>query len=172
MLDKQNILADWKMDLIESTFYNYQTLCISFGFVSLFAIAFPLTPLIYWLVTAADTMATKSLLLNVSKRPTPIGGQDIGQWHHFLKFTAIVSIFSNVGIFVYSTNSLYNISQYTKLVIYFVSCFGFLFIFLVIDCTLDVGDTKVEELILRQDYLAKKMNKFVTNRDEETNSQR
>jgi len=168
-LDKQNMLIDWKMDLIDSTFYNYRNLVISFGFVTLFAIVFPLTPIIYWVVTLADILTTKSLLINISKRPNPVGAQDIGEWHNCLRFIAVVGIFTNVAIFVYTSNNLYFLDRFLKIVTFFASSFLLMFIMLLIEsCTRD-SSLKVDELIQRQTYLVEKMNRYIANRDEEIN---
>ncbi len=168
-LDNQNHLIDWKNGLIDSTFYNYTNLIISFGFVTLFAIAFPLTPLVYWIVTLVDVYTTKSTLLNISKRPNPVGAEDIGQWYNCLMFISITSIFTNVGVFIYTSNNLYIMSRFNKIIILFCLSFFFLFIFIMIDCTLSEDDNsiKVEELIKRQTYIVDKMNRFVTHRDED-----
>ena len=167
-LDKQNLLLDWKMDLVDETFYNYRNVVISFGFVTMFAIVFPLTPLIYWGVTLSDITTTKSVLMTMAKRPNPIGAQDIGMWHNCLKFIAIVGVFTNVGIYIYTANHLYIYSSFNKIILFFVADFILLFIFILIDTFIsEYGTRKLKELIKRQDYIIKRMNRFITDKDEE-----
>ncbi len=170
-LDKQNNLIDWKIDLVDLTFYNYRNLVISFGYVSLFAIVFPLTPFIYWIVTVADLYTSKSLLMNLAKRPNPVGAQDIGQWHACLRFIAISSIFCNSAIFCYTANDLFVLGTFLRIVVFFCSSFLLLFLFLLVDFSLseDQGSLKVDELINRQTFLVQKMQKYILHRDEELN---
>lgn len=74
---------------------------INFGYITLFCVAFPLGPLVYWLSNLVEIKVDAYKFLNFSKRPFPDRAENIGIWEFILKFITTASIFTNVALVVF-----------------------------------------------------------------------
>jgi len=149
----------YSINSVNSTTYHYQQLIISFGFISLFSITFPLITIVYWITNLLDQNSFKYTLLNESKRPYADGVKNIGKWELALKLLVIISIFTNCGIFIFTTNCLHFLSSFSKIVTFFTSTYMFLIIYFVFEYLIAERDDniKVGEFIKREKYLKEKM---------------
>jgi len=79
---------------------------INFGYITLFCVAFPLGPLVYWLSNLVEIKVDSYKFLNFSKRPFPERAENIGIWEFILKFITTASIFTNVALVVFHNTML------------------------------------------------------------------
>mmetsp|Transcript_31571 Transcript_31571/g.5706 ORF Transcript_31571/g.5706 Transcript_31571/m.5706 type:complete len:83 (+) Transcript_31571:1601-1849(+) len=82
---------------------------MNFGYIIFFAVAFPLGPIIYWAFNILELKGDSYKFLYLSKRPFPRAGNGIGVWTDVMSFLAIVSIITNTGILVFTSN-IFNLS--------------------------------------------------------------
>eukprot|EP01083_Nonionella_stella_P071180 191043_1 len=102
---KENLTQGEKESLkapIESTFDDYDELIVQFGYVSLFIIAFPLTPLLALANNFVETWLDSRKYTRLSRRPEPRGAVDIGTWKDILDILTVISVGTNVGLIVIS----------------------------------------------------------------------
>lgn len=156
-VDAQNNLEEFNLDYKDSVFDDYLELVIQFGFVSLFAISFPLTPLISLITNIFEMEVDKYKLLKLYKRPIPYGAKSIGSWMNVIEIISYLSIFTNLGLLCFSTNTFYELSINYKFVI-----FGSLSIFycafkIILDKILPDVPTKIQELNKRLKHVSEKL---------------
>jgi len=82
-------------DKVSGTFYNYVQLAIQFGYVVLFAPAFPLAPVLALISNMVSTSADGVLLLDQIQKPIYRGAADIGPWFSVFNFLCIVAVLTN-----------------------------------------------------------------------------
>jgi hypothetical protein len=96
----------FELNKYESVFDDFDELTIQFGFVYLFVVAMPLTPLMAFVNNILEAYVDSSKLLKLNRRPEPRGAYDIGTWHSILNVVSWVGIVTNIGICVLYTNEL------------------------------------------------------------------
>jgi hypothetical protein len=113
--------AKWKeYDEIES-FKDYSEMVIQYGFVTLFVVAFPLTPLLAFLnnVLEAHVDAVK---LTTVRRPKPKKAENIGIWEYFIAMLSTTSALTNCAIVLFTSDSIFPREQFsqTQKLLYFI----------------------------------------------------
>ena len=73
-----------------------------YGYVVLFAAAFPLAPLIAFMMNVIE-VHVDAYKLTVYGRPKPQYAADIGMWAYFLGVMSTASVISNMGLIIYSS---------------------------------------------------------------------
>jgi len=86
---------------------EYLDKVISYGYLTIFATAFPLAPLFVMLTNFLDLRWDGSRLLWKMRRPCPQRAEDIGMWHSILEFVNAVAVVSNGFLLAFT-------SQYGK----------------------------------------------------------
>lgn len=91
---------------------EYNELFMQYGFVMLFAPAFPLVAL----MAAVNNMLRLRIdgykLCRLYRRPLYKGAEDIGSWMHVLRLLSVLSVLTNALIVVYSNDSLARLGVY------------------------------------------------------------
>ena len=82
---------------------EYLEMVINFGYITLFCVAFPLGPFVYWISHLVEIKVDSYKFLNFTKRPFPEKAKDIGIWEGILQFLVIASIFSNTALIVFNS---------------------------------------------------------------------
>ncbi|KAJ1631268.1 calcium-activated chloride channel-domain-containing protein [Pavlovales sp. CCMP2436] len=75
-----------------------------FGYVAIFAVAFPIGTIVCWLNNRADAFKINNLM----QRPRYMGAQDIGSMQTILEAVAVISVFTNCGILYLSSEAYYS----------------------------------------------------------------
>lgn len=156
IIDKQNALSNYNIGYIDETFTDYMELAIQFGFVTLFAMSFPLLPIIAWITNLCEIQVDKTKLMYLSKRPNPVSTSGIENWYYIFEFIAFVSIFTNVAILVYTSNSYFELDTYDKTVLYMSLVFFYIMVKLIITRTIPDYSKKVSQLQKRMGYVVEK----------------
>lgn len=101
----------------ESTLSSYETplddymeMVIGYGYVVLFSVAFPYTPLIVLFLSALELRVDAWKLCNLTKRPFPAQDNSIGVWMVIIQIMALVGAATNTGIVIF-TSDVFDISS-------------------------------------------------------------
>ena len=89
LYEEQNKLAAER-----GVFKDYSTQIIQFGYVVLFAPAFPIASLVCWLGNLIEVRSDAYRYLVSSRRPPFAAAQDIGTWMHILLSIVKIGIFT------------------------------------------------------------------------------
>ena len=85
-----------------SAFEDYAEMVLQFGFVTLFVVAFPLTPFLA-LCNNRIEMAVDSFKLCIEhQRPAPKSASSIGMWEYFLGVMAQACVIINMALICFT----------------------------------------------------------------------
>eukprot|EP01084_Bolivina_argentea_P075821 137418_1 len=76
---------------------------IQFGYVTLFVMAFPLTPLLAIVNNIIEMKVDATNLVKTSQRPHPTGSFGLGSWNGILSFFSIIAVGTNVALITWRT---------------------------------------------------------------------
>ena len=79
---------------------------ITFGYVTLFAAAFPLASFLSMIFIYFEARSDLFKLERLMKRPRSKKAHDIGSWIWVLEFMASTSIFTNIILFTYASDQI------------------------------------------------------------------
>ena len=104
-IEKEYDMLSTEAQDVDGTYADYMEMMIQYGYVVLFAVAFPISPLLAFFNNVFEFVVDKTKLMKYSRRPIPNGAEDIGIWNYILSLTATFAIFTNVAIlcFTYDT---------------------------------------------------------------------
>lgn len=108
-LEEQFILSKYTVMGMDGTYKDYMSITIMFGYVTMFGLGFPLSSLLMCLLLLLEIRVNKLKMLNLTRRPQPMGVRHIGIWWAILQFTAVVAIFTNAGLFCFTEATFENI---------------------------------------------------------------
>lgn len=86
------------------TFDDFFEMIITFGYITLFASAFPLASFISIIFIYFESRSDLFKLEKLMKRPVVKKMFDIGSWQYVLEFMAFISIFTNIILFTYASD--------------------------------------------------------------------
>lgn len=89
---------------VNGVFNDWNELVLGFGFVVLFAPAFPLAPLVMFLSNVVESSTDSWKIFNDYQRPRYAGAADIGRWLSILQFLAFMAVITNSGFMVFTSN--------------------------------------------------------------------
>jgi len=106
VLRKSKLMQQYFLDRYVDTFDDFAELIIQFGYVTLFAVAFPLSPLLaltnnFFLERWLD----RNKLLHWRSRPNLRGAQDMGTWMHIIEIMGFLTVTTNAGICVFTSGA-------------------------------------------------------------------
>eukprot|EP01083_Nonionella_stella_P022719 62790_1 len=90
-------------DRYEDTIDDMSELIIQFGYVTLFVMAFPLTPLLAIVNNVIEMKVDATNLVATSQRPHPNGSFGLGSWNGILGFFSVIAVGTNVGLITWRT---------------------------------------------------------------------
>ena len=105
-LRKSRLMQQYFLDRYVDTFDDFAELIIQFGYVTLFAVAFPLSPLFalannYFIERWLD----RNKLLHWRSRPNLRGAQDMGTWMSIIEVMGFLTVTTNAGICVFTSGA-------------------------------------------------------------------
>jgi len=156
----------------ENCTQDYNEVSIQFGYITLFASATPFSPLLALLANYVECRSDGWKLLTAFRRPFCRDGEDIGSWESIFQIFSFISIFTNVGIVLYTSDIFMVTSTYVRLWLAF--CFIFL-AFTLRHITASAftrhSSDEAEIQIKRQNYIISKIFDRVPDEDEELDQQ-
>ena len=85
---------------------EYLELMITFGYLTLFAAAFPLAPTLAFLTVGIEGKIDAYKYLNLVQRPFPERASSIGLWQNILQFLMIAAVITNLGLVILTDDKL------------------------------------------------------------------
>jgi len=117
--------AESKCSEYPSTFDDYNEIAIQFGYVTLFAAAFPLAPFAALLNNLVEGRSDLIKLFKGMQRPHPREASNIGTWIDIMEAISYLATITNSAIIVFTSTELQNLypgmSGQTKLMIALVA---------------------------------------------------
>ena len=104
----------------EDTADDFLELIMQYGYVILFSVAFPLLPLIAFFLDLLEVRVDAFKLINLMRRPFPDGQESIGHMLKIIKILSFVSVFSNAGILVWTSEAVKSEDQTVKWLVFFI----------------------------------------------------
>jgi hypothetical protein len=89
----------------DGTISDYLELSVQFGYLTLFAIAFPLSTALAFIGLWLEMFTDKIKVLKLVKRPIPLALKDIGNWWYIFSAISVLAIFSNTAIFCFTSRT-------------------------------------------------------------------
>jgi len=76
---------------------------VQFGYVTMFVIALPITPLLSFINNIIELKVDGYKMVNESQRPHPNGSSGLGAWNGVLAFFSIIAVGTNVALITWRT---------------------------------------------------------------------
>jgi anoctamin-10 len=105
--------AEFQMDKVpyDNTIDDMSELIIQFGYVALFALALPITPLLALLNNVVEMKVDAVNLVNQSQRPHPNGSSGLGAWNPILQFFSFICIGTNIALITWRTGLVQDLTD-------------------------------------------------------------
>ena len=103
----------------DGTIDDYMEVAIQFGYMTLFALAFPLSSILTFVGLWLEMFTDKLKVLKLVRRPHPLADKDIGTWWNIFSIICVFAIFSNTALFCFTANTFKNwsaVSDYTYII--------------------------------------------------------
>lgn len=121
LLDSQDQEREYYRAVFERTISEYSELVIQFGYVVLFAAAFPLAALFALLNNLIELRADAFVILHAYRRPVPLHSSVIQtQWDWILKGLSYAAVLTNCALMMWTSRSLgrsFELSSYGTLLL-------------------------------------------------------
>eukprot|EP01135_Chromosphaera_perkinsii_P007078 Nk52_evm17s684 gene=Nk52_evmTU17s684 len=100
--------AQWDRDYTLQPFIGmlreYLDIVLQFGYLTMFAAAFPIAPFIALIANACEIRVDAMKLLTKTRRPAAMRAESIGLWEGLLKFIAYAGILTNGALIAFRSN--------------------------------------------------------------------
>jgi len=97
---------DSKLAAYQGTFDEYSEMVIQYGYITLFAAAFPLAPLMAVINNMIEIRTDAFKLLSSTVRPDYKGAEGIGNWYGVLEILGIISVITNCLLIGFSFDTI------------------------------------------------------------------
>lgn len=104
--EKESNLQDWP-----GVFDEYNEMAIQYGFITLFAAAFPLAPLLGWVNCAIQLRSDAFKLLEAFGKPHFRTAAGIGTWRMIFEFVGVAAIITNCALICFAYPTLLSAIQ-------------------------------------------------------------
>jgi hypothetical protein len=88
-------------------FDDYNEMAIQFGYITLFAAAFPLAPLAALINNIVEMRTDAFKLLGTMKRPHPRTAKNIGNWYDILEIISYLAVITNVSLIFFTSKQVH-----------------------------------------------------------------
>eukprot|EP00937_MAST-01D_sp_MAST-1D-sp2_P001535 g1535.t1 len=133
-------------------FDDYNEIVLLYGYVVLFAVAFPLAPLMAFMSSVAELHVDAYKMTHYG-RPKPDKASDIGMWFYFLSVMSTVSVMTNSAIIIFSSVLLDEVSLSTKVVWFLIIENAMICVKRVWDYLIPDAPQKVQQIAKRYDRI-------------------
>jgi hypothetical protein len=123
-IDSQFALPPYITRDVDGTLGDYLEVSILYGYITLFAVAFPLSGALAFISIAVEIQVDRFKLLNLVRRPIPIGAKNISSWKTIFVFNSITSIVTNSALicFTLPTFKNFDLAERNKFLIFSIFC--------------------------------------------------
>ena len=130
---------------------------LQFGYVTLFVVAFPLTPFLAWGSNVVEQHIDAYKLCFDHKRPNPKQAESIGMWQYFLSLISRISVITNIAIVFFTTDLFDDHSTVFRWLMFVVTEHVLLFAKGVVEDAVPDTPVQIDELGFRHEHLVKKV---------------
>ncbi|CEG40388.1 Protein required for meiotic chromosome segregation [Plasmopara halstedii] len=103
-------------------FEDYNEMVIQYGFINLFVVAFPLTPLLALANNVLEVHIDAVKLCFVHRRPFPHPAKDIGVWFYILRFMTYIALGTNTALILWTSDLFEDQSGTARALGFVVAC--------------------------------------------------
>lgn len=103
-------------------FEDYNEMVIQYGFINLFVVAFPLTPLLALANNMLEVHVDAVKLCFVHRRPFPHPAKDIGVWFYILRFMTYIALGTNSALILWTSDLFEDQTGTVKAFSFVVAC--------------------------------------------------
>ncbi|GMF28798.1 unnamed protein product [Phytophthora lilii] len=103
-------------------FEDYNEMVIQYGFINLFVVAFPLTPMLALANNILEVHVDAVKLCFVHRRPFPHPAKDIGVWFYILRFMTYIALGTNSALILWTSDLFEDQSGTVKAFSFVVAC--------------------------------------------------
>lgn len=89
----------------DGTIDDYLELSVQFGYLTLFALAFPLSTTLAFVGLWLEMYTDKLKIMKLVRRPLPLAIKDIGTWWYIFSSICVLAIFSNTALFCFTSRT-------------------------------------------------------------------
>lgn len=104
LIEFQGLLEPY--DRLLGVMEDYLELAVQFGYITLFASAFPAAPFLAFVSNFFEQRFDALKLCKVFQRPMPRGAQDIGTWQTIFEILSVIAVVTNAAIMCFSFASV------------------------------------------------------------------
>lgn len=98
-----HVEEDAQLEPYDGVVHEYNSLVLQYGYLTFFAVAFPLISILALLSNTVEIRTDASKLCKAHQRPMPEGAEDIGCWLHVLTVMSFISVTSNCAMIFFSS---------------------------------------------------------------------
>lgn len=104
-------------------FFDAYTGAHRFGFLSLFGLAFPLAAVVNFINNLVEVRTDAFKILVTAQRTNADDAADIGAWYPILEFLGYVSVLTNSGLLIFTSNTMDHLFHTSSLIYKIVAFF-------------------------------------------------
>ena len=140
---------------------------VQYGFVTLFVVAFPLTPVLALANNVLELHVDAIKLCFGFRRPFPYAGQNIGQWELFMNMISSISVVTNIAIIIFTTDLFETWPEWQKWALFVVAEHALLLVKIGVQMTVEDCPQWVLDLLDRHELLVNKIFKGLEQEEED-----
>jgi len=107
-IEDQHSLNSYISRGIDSTYEEYMEIALMYGYLTVFAVAFPLSASMSFVSCILEIAVDRFKFVTLVKRPLPTGARTIGIWWSIFQSTTLIAIFTNAGLFCFTAPTFEN----------------------------------------------------------------
>jgi len=149
-------ITEYGLPTFEDTTEDFSELVLQYGYVAMFGMVYPLTPLIFYLSNLIESRSDAYKYLFIQNRPPSENSASIGKWLETMKFIMWTAIFTNATLVIFTSHrghETFDSVSNRRIVAFFVLQNVLLLITYLIDYAYEDIPGRVHRLKARQDYL-------------------
>ena len=101
-IEDQHSLSPYVSRHIDSTYEEYMEIALLYGYLTVFALAFPLSAGMTFVSCMLEMAVDRFKFVTLVRRPLPTGARNIGIWWSIFQNTTLIAIFTNAGLFCFT----------------------------------------------------------------------
>ena len=156
-VEEQFLLDDYHHLL--GTFDDFADMITQFGYVSLFATAFPLAPFFAFVTNFVEIRIDAWKLCQNTRRAWPMSAEDIGTWEKVLAFMTVLATMTNSWLVIYTSVAFEDFTTFERFLLFTAMEYLLLGVYIVV-VIVRGGTEKPPDVALqleRQDFLVSKI---------------
>jgi len=153
--EKEYYLNAW-----DGTVDEYCEMVIQYGYITLFAAAFPLAPVAAFINNVVEMRTDAYKWLTVFNKPFYRGADDIGGWYNILNILSFIAVITNGLLIAFSFPTLYIVLNYDHYMVLWVAVILehaiFVIKYLIASFVPDVPE-KIRVVVAKQHYIKEQL---------------